>query len=342
MDNKTMMTDLYELTMAQVYFNSGEKDKIAYFDAFFRREPLEAGYGVMAGVDNIIHYIQNLHFTEENIEYLRSLNKFNEDFLNYLREFKFTGDIYAVPDGTPIFRNEPILTVKAPIIEAQIIETCLLSYLNPSICYATATKKITEVAGEISLMEFGARRAYGPDAAVEASKCAIIGGAAGSSNVLAGETYGMPVLGTMAHSLVTEADSEYDAFLNFAKTYPNNCVLLIDTYDTLRSGVPNAIKVAKEYLIPNGFELKGVRIDSGDLAYLSKEAKRMFIEAGLPNVQICLSNGLNAETIASLMRQGAVIDSIGLGDNIVAPDNGRVGCVYKNVAVEKMVKSFQK
>ena len=310
MENKTMMTDLYELTMAQVYFNSGEKDKIAYFDAFFRREPLEAGYGIMAGVDN-------------------------EDFLNYLREFKFTGDIYAVPDGTPIFRNEPILTVKAPIIEAQIIETCLLSYLNPSICYATATKKITEVAGEISLMEFGARRAYGPDAAVEASKCAIIGGAAGSSNVLAGEIYKMPVLGTMAHSLVTEADSEYDAFLNFAKTYPTNCVLLIDTYDTLRSGVPNAIRVAKEYLIPNGYELKGVRIDSGDLAYLSKEAKRMFIEAGLPNVQICLSNGLNAETIASLIRQGAVIDSIGLGDNIVAPDNGRVGCVYKNVAIEK-------
>jgi len=335
MGNKTMMTDLYELTMAQVYFNSGEKEKIAYFDAFFRKEPLEAGYGIMAGLDNIIKYIQNLHFTEENINYLRSLNKFNEDFLNYLREFKFTGDIYAVPDGTPIFRNEPILTVKAPIIEAQIIETCLLAYLNPSICYATATKKITEVAGEISLMEFGARRAYGPDAAVEASKCAIIGGAAGSSNVLAGETYGMPVLGTMAHSLVTEADSEYEAFLNFAKTYPNNCVLLIDTYDTLRSGVPNAIRVAKEYLIPNGYELKGVRIDSGDLAYLSKEAKRMFIEAGLPNVQICLSNGLNAQTIESLIKQGAVIDSIGLGDNIVAPDNGRVGCVYKNVAVEK-------
>ena len=335
MENKTMMTDLYELTMAQVYFNSGEKDKIAYFDAFFRREPVDAGYGIMAGLDNIIKYIQNLHFTDENISYLRSLNQFTEDFLNYLKDFKFTGDIYAVPDGTPIFRNEPIITVKAPIIEAQIIETALLSYLNASICYATATKKITEVTKDIGVMEFGARRAFGPDAAVEASKCAIIGGAIGTSNVLAGEKYGMPVLGTMAHSLVTEADSEYEAFLNFAKTYPNNCVLLIDTYDTLRSGVPNAIKVAKEYLIPNGYTLKGVRIDSGDLAYLSKEAKRMFVEAGLPDVKICLSNGLKPDTLASLIRQGAVIDSIGLGDNIVVPDNARVGCVYKNVAVEK-------
>ena len=333
MDNKTMMTDLYELTMAQVYFNAGEQNKIAYFDAFFRKEPLGAGYGIMAGLDNIINYIKNLRFTEENIEYLRSLNKFSEEFLNYLSDFKFTGDIYAVPDGTPVFRNEPILTVKAPIIEAQIIETCLLSYLNASICYATATKKITEVTGDISLMEFGARRAYGPDAAVEASKCAIIGGAAGTSNVLAGEIYRMPVLGTMAHSLVTEADSEYEAFLNFAKTYPDNCVLLIDTYDTLRSGVPNAIRVAKEYLIPNGYELKGVRIDSGDLAYLSKEAKRMFIEAGFPDVKICLSNGLNERTIGSLKTEGAVIDSIGLGDNIVLPDKARVGCVYKEVAI---------
>ena len=335
MENKTMMTDLYELTMAQVYFNSGEKDKVAYFDAFFRKEPVDAGYGVMAGLDNIIKYIQNLRFTEENINYLRSLNQFTEEFLNYLRDFKFTGDIYAVPDGTPVFRNEPILTVKAPIIEAQIIETAVLSYLNAAICYTTATKKITEVTKDIGVMEFGARRAFGPDAAVEASKCAIIGGAIGTSNVLAGEIYGMPVLGTMAHSLVTEADSEYEAFLNFAKTYPNNCVLLIDTYDTLRSGVPNAIRVAKEYLIPNGYELKGVRIDSGDLAYLSQEAKKMFVEAGLPNVKICLSNGLKPDTLASLIRQGAVIDSIGLGDNIVAPDNARVGCVYKNVAVEK-------
>ncbi|MBQ9279920.1 MAG: nicotinate phosphoribosyltransferase [Clostridia bacterium] len=330
-----MMTDLYELTMAQVYFNSGEKDKVAVFDCFFRREPVDAGYGIMAGLDNLINYVQNLNFTEENISYLRSLNIFTEDFLKYLSDFRFTGDIYAVPDGTPVFRNEPLVTVVAPIIEAQIIETALLSYLNASICYATATKKITEVAGAIGVMEFGARRAFGPDAAVEASKCSIIGGAVGTSNVLAGEKYGMNVMGTMAHSLVTEADSEYEAFLNFAKTYPNNCVLLVDTYDTLRSGVPNAIKVAKDYLIPNGYRLKGIRIDSGDLAYLSKESKRMFVEAGMEDVKICLSNGLKPDTIASLISQGAVIDSIGLGDNIVAPDHARVGCVYKNVAVVK-------
>ena len=335
MDNKTMMTDLYELTMAQVYFNSNEKDKIAVFDAFFRREPLGAGYGVMAGLDRVIEYIKNLRFTEENIKYLRSLKLFTEDFLEYLANFKFTGDLYAIPDGTPVFRNEPLITVKAPIIEAQIIETALLSYLNASICYTTATKKVTEAAKDIAVMEFGARRAFGPDAAVEASKCSIIGGAAGTSNVLAGEKYGVPVMGTMAHSLVTEADSEYEAFMNYAKTYPNNCMLLVDTYDVLKSGVPNAIKVAKEYLIPNGYRLKGIRIDSGDLAYLSKESKKMLIDAGLGDAKICLSNGLKPETIKDLIDQGAIIDSIGLGDNIVAPDNARVGVVYKNVGIVK-------
>lgn len=335
MENKTMMTDLYELTMAQVYFNSNEKDKIAIFDAFFRREPLEAGYGVMAGLDRVIDYIKNLKFTEENIQYLRSLKLFTEDFLEYLKNFKFTGELYAIPDGTPVFRNEPLITVKAPIIEAQIIETALLSFLNASICYTTATKKITEAAGEISVMEFGARRAFGPDAAVEVSKCSIIGGAAGTSNVLAGEKYKIPVMGTMAHSLVTEADSEYEAFLNYAKTYPNNCMLLVDTYDVLKSGVQNAIKVAKEFLIPNGYRLKGIRIDSGDLAYLSKESKKMLIDAGMGDAKICLSNGLKPETIKTLIEQGAIIDSIGLGDNIVAPDHARVGCVYKNVGIVK-------
>lgn len=342
MENKTMMTDLYELTMAQVYFNSNEKDKIAIFDAFFRREPLEAGYGVMAGLDRIIEYIQNLRFTEENIQYLRSLKLFTEEFLEYLANFKFTGDLYAIPDGTPVFRSEPLITVKAPIIEAQIVETALLSYLNASICYTTATKKITEVAGDIAIMEFGARRAFGPDAAVEASKCSIIGGAAGTSNVLAGEKYKIPVMGTMAHSLVTEADSEYEAFLNYAKTYPNNCMLLVDTYDVLKSGVPNAIRVAKEFLIPNGYRLKGIRIDSGDLAYLSKESKKMLIDAGMGDAKICLSNGLKPDTIKTLIDQGAIIDSIGLGDNIVAPDHARVGCVYKNVGVIKEGKVIPK
>lgn len=333
--NLTMMTDFYELTMGETYFQSGKKDEIAVFDAFFRKNPLNGGYGVMGGVDRIIQLIKKAHFTEGDIDYLRKTNQFSEDFLAYLKDFKFTGSIYAIPDGTPVFANEPVLTVKAPIIEAQILETVILSYLNANIMYTTAARKVVEAANGIGIMEFGARRALGPEAAVEASKCAMIAGCVGTSNVLAGEEYGFPVLGTMAHSLVQEADTEYEAFLNYAKAYPKNCVLLVDTYDVLRSGVPNAIRVAKDYLIPNGYELKGIRIDSGDLAYLSKEAKRMFVEAGLPNVKITISNGLNEKTITSLRQQGAVIDSIGLGDNIVLPDAARVGCVYKNVAIKQ-------
>lgn len=334
-NNYTLMTDFYELTMSQAYFNAGKKDEEAVFDAFFRKNPLNGGYAVMGGVDKIIDFIKNIKFTDEDIEYLRSTGQFNEDFLAYLKDFKFTGSIYAVPDGTPVFANEPIVTVKAPIIEAQIIETILLSYLNAGIIHTTAARRVVEAADGIGIMEFGARRALGPEAAVEASKCAMIAGCVGTSNVLAGRRYGFPVLGTMAHSLVTEADSEYEAFLNYAKAYPNNCVLLVDTYDVLKSGVPNAIRIAKEYLIPNGYKLKGIRIDSGDLAYLSREAKKMLVEAGLDDVKICLSNGLNEKTIKSLKEQGAVIDSIGLGDNIVLPDKARVGCVYKNVAIKK-------
>ena len=335
MRNLTMMTDFYELTMSQAYFKAGKKDEVAVFDAFFRKNPLGGGYGVMGGVDRIIDFIKNAHFNEEDINYLRSTGQFTEDFLEYLKGFKFTGSISAIPDGTPVFGNEPIVTVKAPIIEAQIIETILLSFLNANICYTTAATRVVEAADGIGVVEFGARRAMGPEAALEASKCAVIAGCVGTSNVLAGQEYGVPVMGTMAHSLVTEADTEYEAFLNYAKAYPNNCVLLVDTYDVLKSGVPNAIRIAKEYLIPNGYQLKGIRIDSGDLAYLSKEAKKMFVKAGLPDVKICLSNGLNEKTIKALKEQGAVIDSIGLGDNIVLPDKARVGVVYKNVAVER-------
>ena len=333
--NLTMMTDFYELTMGQAYFKAGKKDEETVFDAFFRKNPLNGGYGVMGGLDRIISFIQNAHFNDDDIAYLRSTGQFTEEFLDYLRNFKFTGSIYAIPDGTPVFGNEPVVTVKAPIIEAQIIETILLSYLNENICFTTAARRIVEAAQPVGVMEFGARRAMGPEAAVDASKCAVIAGCVGTSNVLAGQEYGIPVMGTMAHSLVTEADSEYEAFLNYAKAYPNNCILLVDTYDVLKSGVPNAIRIAKEYLIPNGYQLKGIRIDSGDLSYLSKEAKKMFVEAGLPDVKICLSNGLNEKTIKSLKEQGAVMDSIGLGDNIVLPDKARVGCVYKNVAVQK-------
>lgn len=332
MKYNAMLTDKYELTMAQGYFDNGKKDEIAIFDAFFRKEPLDSGYAIMGGVDNIIEYIKNLKFSDEDIEYLRGQNFLSDEFLEYLRNFKFTGDIYAIEDGTPIFRNTPLVTVKASVIEAQIIESALLSILNTSILYTTASKKITEVTKDIGVMEFGLRRSLNP---TESSKCSYIGGCVGTSNMEAGMKYGIPTMGTMAHSFVQEADSEYDAFLNFAKTYPDNTVLLIDTYDTLRSGIKNAIKVAYDYLIPNGYRLKGVRIDSGDLAYLSKMVRKQLDDANLSDATICLSNGLNAETLESLINEGAIFDSIGLGDNIVLPDKARVGCVYKTVAIIK-------
>lgn len=334
MENRTLMTDFYELTMAQTYFANGKKDEQVYFDLFFRKNPFEGGYTITAGLDNIINYIQNFKFEEDDIEYLRSLGNFSEEFLSYLKTLKFKGDIYAIPDGTPVFPNEPIITVKTDAITAQLIETALLTNFNHGSLVTTAAKRITNEAGNIPVMEFGARRARGEDSAVEASKYAVIGGCVGTSNTLAGKKYGLPVLGTMAHSLVTEADSEYEAFLNYAKTNPYNTTFLVDTYDTLRSGVPNAIRVAKEYLEPNGYPFKGIRIDSGDLAYLSKEARKMLDESGFTNTKICLSNGLNEYTISELIKQGADIGSIGCGDNISASKE-RVGGVYKLVAVEK-------
>lgn len=334
MENRTLMTDFYELTMAQTYFANGKKDEQVYFDLFFRKNPFEGGYTITAGLDNIINYIQNFKFEEDDIEYLRSLGNFSEEFLSYLKTLKFKGDIYAIPDGTPVFPNEPIITVKTDAITAQLIETALLTNFNHGSLVTTAAKRITNEAGNIPVMEFGARRARGEDSAVEASKYAVIGGCVGTSNTLAGKKYGLPVLGTMAHSLVTEADSEYEAFLNYAKTNPYNTTFLVDTYDTLRSGVPNAIRVAKEYLEPNGYPFKGIRIDSGDLAYLSKEARKMLDESGFIDTKICLSNGLNEYTISELIKQGADIGSIGCGDNISASKE-RVGGVYKLVAVEK-------
>lgn len=326
--NLLMMTDYYEFTMGQVYFNQNKQNEIAVFDAFFRNNPFSKGYGVMGGLYNIINVLKDAHFDDEDIDYLRSRGVFSEDYLQYLRNFKFTGDIYAIPDGTPVFANEPLVTIKAPLIEAQILETLLLSYLNAGICYTTAAKRVTEAAGEIAISEFGARRALGPAAAVDASMYAIIGGCSSTSNVLAGQERDLPISGTFAHSYVTAFPTELDAFIAYADTYPDNCTLLVDTYDVLRSGVPNAIKTA-QYLRSKGHELKAIRIDSGDLAYLSKEAKRMFVEAGFPDVKICLSNGLKEKTIRSLKAEQAVMDLIGLGDNIVLPDEARVGCVYK-------------
>ena len=332
--NKTLMIDFYELTMAQTYFNENKKDEIVYFDIFFRENPFSGGYTIACGLDETINYINNFKFTNQELTYLRSLNTFTDDFLNYLRNLKFTGDIFSVPDGTVVFPNEPILTIRADIITAQLLETALLANFNHGSLVATAAKRITKEAGNIPVMEFGARRARGIDSAIEASKNAYIGGCCGTSNTYAGMKYNIPVLGTMAHSLVTEANSEYEAFLGYARSNPNNCIFLVDTYDTLKSGIPNAIKVADDYLKPNGYKFKGIRIDSGDLAYLSKEARKMLDKAGYPDTTICLSNGLNEHTINSLLNQGAVIDSIGAGDNIAAAKE-RVGGVYKLVAIER-------
>lgn len=334
MKNNAMMIDYYEFTMAQTYFDKKEQDRKVYFDIFFRSNPFNGGYTITSCLDEVIKYIKNFKITEEDIEYLRKTNDFKEEFLEYLKNLKFTGDIFAIKDGVPVFPNEPVITVKANIIEAQLIETALLACFNHGALVTTAAKRITNEAGNIPVMEFGARRARGIDSAIEASKYAYIGGCAGTSNVIAGMESNIPVLGTMAHSLICDAESEYQAFLDYAKSNPNNCVFLVDTYDTLRSGIPNAIKVANDYLIPNGYKFKGIRIDSGDLAYLSKEARKMLDENGFNDTKICLSNGLNEYTISSLINQGAYIDSLGIGDNIAASKE-RVGGVYKLVAVEE-------
>lgn len=330
--NYSMLTDQYELNMANSYFESGMRDTVGVFDVFFRKVPSNGGYALMAGVDKVIEYINNLKFSDNDLAYFKSLG-YGEEFIDYLKDFKFTGNIYAIPDGTPVFPNEPILTVEAPLIEAQIIETAVLSLLNGAIEHATGARRIIEATPKnVKVMEFGARRADGLDAAIDASLYGVMAGCSGTSNVIAANMIGQKALGTQAHSYIESFDSEYEAFLAYAKSYPNETLLLVDTYDTLRSGIPNAIRVAKEYLIPNGYRLKGIRIDSGDLAYLSKMARKMLDDAGLNDATICLSNGLNANTIRSLTEQGARFDSLGVGDNISKPE-GRMGCVYKEVAI---------
>ena len=341
MKNKTMMVDFYEHTMCQTNFDTGRKDFHVYFDLFFRRNPFKGGYAISGGLDNIVKFIQNFKISQEDIDYLRTVGGFSEDYLKYLKELKFTGDIYAIPDGTPIFPNEPDLTIKTNIIEASLIETALLANFNHGTLVTTAAKRIVNAAGNIPVMEFGARRARGDDSAIEASKYAYVAGCAGTSNVQSAKENGIPVMGTMAHAMISAFDSEYEAFLAYAKSNPNNCVFLVDTYNTLKSGIPNAIKVAKEYLVPNGYNFKGIRIDSGDLAYLSKKARKMLDDAGFEDTGICLSNGLNETTIKSLLDQGAYINSIGCGDNIAASKE-RVDGVYKLVAIVKDDKIIPK
>lgn len=339
--NYTLLTDEYEFTMSETYFKNGKKDEIAVFDVFFRKVPTNGGYAIMAGLDKVIEYISNLHFGEEELSYLKR-GGYDENFIEYLKNFKFTGNIYAIPDGTPVFPNEPIITVEAPIIEAQVVETAILSLVNGAMEHATGARRIVEATPKnVPIMEFGSRRADGLEAAIDASLYGIMAGCLGTSNAYAANMLGIQALETQAHSYIETFDTEYDAFLAYAKAYPNNCLLLVDTIDTLKSGIPNAIKVAKEYLIPNGYRLKGIRIDSGDLAYLSKKARKMLDEAGLNDAQICLSNGLNANTIKSLVDEGACFNSLGVGDNISKPD-GRMGCVYKEVAIVKDGKIIPK
>jgi nicotinate phosphoribosyltransferase len=339
--NRTLMTDFYELTMAQTYFDMGEKDKIVYFDIFFRENPFNGGYTIAGGLDKIIKYVSEISFADEDIEYLRSTKCFSEEFLSYLKNIKFTGDIYAVEDGQVVFPQEPVVTVKAPVIEAQLIETALLAAFNHGALVTTAAKRICYAAGDVPVMEFGARRARGIDSAIDASMYAYVGGCCGTSNTISARMYDIPALGTMAHSLVCDCVDEYEAFLHFAKSNPNNCIFLVDTYDTLKSGIPNAIRVANDYLKPNGLKFKGIRIDSGDLAYLSKQARKMLDEAGYKDTIITLSNGLNEQTLISLKEQGACFNSLGIGDNIAASLE-RVGGVYKLVAIEENGKIIPK
>lgn len=333
--NYTLMTDEYEFSMANGYLMNNKKNNEAVFDVFFRKVPNGGGYAIMAGLDKVIEYVKDLKFEEKDLDYFRRKG-YPEKFIEYLKNFKFTGDIYAIPDGTPVFPNEPLLTVKAPLIEAQIVETAILSMINGAMEHATGARRIVEATPDnVGIMEFGARRADGPEAAIDASIYGIMAGCVGTSNIIAADMLNLKAMGTQAHSWIESYPTEYDAFLSYAKVYPNNCILLVDTIDTLKSGIPNAIKVFN-YMKENNMNIDniGIRIDSGDLAYLSKEARKMLDNAGFKQAKICLSNGLTAETIESLIMQGAKFDSLGVGDNISKPE-GRMGCVYKEVALKE-------
>ena len=333
--NLTLLTDLYELTMMQGYFKN-PTDQIVVFDAFYRKNPCDGGYAICCGLNDVIDYIKNLHFTYEDIQYLKSLNMFEEDFLEYLKGFHFTGDIWGIPEGTVIFPREPMLKVIAPISEAQLIETAVLNLLNHQSLIATKAARVCYAAKGDGVMEFGLRRAQGPDAGIYGARAAVIAGCVGTSNVLAGTMFNIPVLGTHAHSWIMSFPSEYEAFKAYAKIYPNACTLLVDTYDVLGSGVPNAIRVFKE-MREEGIKLTkyGIRIDSGDLAYLSKQAYRMLCDAGFPDAIISASSDLDEYLIDSLKQQGAKINSWGVGTNLItAKDNPAFGGVYKLAAVK--------
>lgn len=339
--NLTLLTDLYEMTMMQGYFKTGKHER-AVFDAFYRSNPCGGGYSICAGLEQVIDYIENLHFDDSDIEYLRSLKIFDEDFLSYLANFHFSGDIYAIPEGSVMFPREPMLKVIAPIMEAQLIETAVLNIINHQSLIATKAARVCYAAQGDGVMEFGLRRAQGPDSGTYGARAAVIGGCKGTSNVLCGQLFDIPVLGTHAHSWIMSFSDEYTAFKEYAKLYPNACILLVDTYDTLKSGIPNAIRVFTE-MRESGIELGyyGIRMDSGDLAYLSKKVRKMLDDAGFPDAVISASNDLDEYLIESLKQQGATITSWGVGTNLItSKDNPSFGGVYKLAAIENEKGEF--
>ncbi len=333
--NLSMLCDFYEFTMSNGYFKNGFYKRNVYFDVFFRKVPDNGGFAIAAGLEQVISYIKNLHFSEDDISYLRTKGIFDEQFLEYLSNFKFHGDIYAVPEGTPVFPNEPVMTVRAPAIEAQIIETFVLLTVNHQTLIATKANRIVRAAQGRAVLEFGSRRAQGASGAVDGARAAYIGGCAGTACTLTDELYGVPAGGTMAHSWIQMFDSEYDAFKTYCELYPDNPTLLVDTYNTLKSGVPNAIKVFKEVLLPQGKTKCAIRLDSGDISYLSKKARKMLDEAGLTDCTITASNSLDEYLIRDLMMQGAQVDTFGVGERLITSSSSPVfGGVYKLVAVE--------
>ena len=336
MRNLTLLTDLYQLTMLNGYFEKNIHEDIVVFDMFFRKNACNGGYTIICGIEQIVEYINNLHFSDEDLEYLKSLGLFSDKFLDFLKDFKFTGDIYAVEEGTIMFPKEPIITVKAPLYQAQLIETALLTIVNFQSLIATKASRVCYAAKGDPVFEFGLRRAQGPDAGTYGARAAVVGGCAGTANVLAGKMFDIPVVGTQAHSWVQKFDNELDSFRAYADVYPDNCLLLVDTYDVLKSGVPNAIKVFDEVLAPLGKRPTGIRIDSGDITYLTKKCRKTLDAAGYPDCKIIVSNSLDEHIIRDVLAQGACIDSFGVGERLITAKSEPVfGGVYKLVAVEK-------
>ena len=341
--NLTMLMDLYEMTMANGIIGTEYKDTVAYFDMFFRHVPDNGGYAIMAGLEQLMEYFEDLSFSESDIEYLSSLELFSKEFLDYLKDFKFSCDVWAVPEGTPIFPQEPIVTVRGPVMQAMMVETFLLLTVNHQSLIATKANRITRAAEGRPVMEFGARRAQGADAAYYGARAAMIGGCAGTSDIKTAKDFGVVASGTMAHSWVQLFDDEYEAFKTYAEKYPSSCLLLIDTYNVLKSGVPNAIKVFDEVLKPRGCRPLGVRIDSGDITYLTKKVRKMLDDAGYPDCKICVSNSLDEYLIRDMLLQGAQFDSLGVGERLITASSEAVfGGVYKLAAVEMNGKIIPK